>query len=195
MNLPPLRNPERYAGLYVVDFGDHAAVGYTADEIAMLTAEAPYRDVTVYRIHRVDPEGRVELAGVQTAELAGQEVMLFLTGDSLAAGRDFRTLRTLAADHPLPCPVRAELIDLPESGYPHAVCLLYLRSASTMVSGWLTEVAFAGGEQVLGGGEALAIRGSTEREPVAAGVLPHRAVHVSRTQEEVLSAVDRPLQR
>ena len=32
MKLPEIRNGERYVGLYVVDFGDHSGVGFTADE-------------------------------------------------------------------------------------------------------------------------------------------------------------------
>ena len=33
MKLPALKNPELYQGLYVFDFGDHTAVGYTAEQI------------------------------------------------------------------------------------------------------------------------------------------------------------------
>ncbi len=36
MKLPEVKNSERYVGLYVVDFGDHSAVGFTADEVAEL---------------------------------------------------------------------------------------------------------------------------------------------------------------
>ena len=36
MKLPKLDNPDRYKGLYIFDFGDHAGVGFTAEEVAEL---------------------------------------------------------------------------------------------------------------------------------------------------------------
>ena len=36
MKLPELSSPARYQGLYVFDFGEWTAVGYTAEEIAAL---------------------------------------------------------------------------------------------------------------------------------------------------------------
>ena len=32
MKLPELKKPDKYVGLYVVDFGDHSGVGFTAAE-------------------------------------------------------------------------------------------------------------------------------------------------------------------
>ena len=39
MKLPKLQTPEKYVGLYVFDFGDHAGVGFTADEVAELAGQ------------------------------------------------------------------------------------------------------------------------------------------------------------
>ena len=30
MNLPELEKPDKYVGLYIFDFGEHAGVGFTA---------------------------------------------------------------------------------------------------------------------------------------------------------------------
>ena len=36
MKLPEIKEANKYTGLYVVDFGDHCGVGFTAGEIAEL---------------------------------------------------------------------------------------------------------------------------------------------------------------
>ncbi len=36
MKLPELEKAEKYVGLYIFDFGDHAGVGFTAEEVAEL---------------------------------------------------------------------------------------------------------------------------------------------------------------
>ncbi len=53
MKLPELNNSGKYVGLYVIDFGDHCAVGYTADETASLLESEKYADVKVFRIHTI----------------------------------------------------------------------------------------------------------------------------------------------
>ena len=44
MKLPQLTDPDRYEGLYVFDFGEQCAVGYTASEIAVLLESERYRN-------------------------------------------------------------------------------------------------------------------------------------------------------
>ena len=36
MKLPELKGPEKYVGLYVVDFGQYTSVGFTALQVAEL---------------------------------------------------------------------------------------------------------------------------------------------------------------
>ena len=66
MKMPELTSADKYAGLYVFDFGEQAAVGYTAEEIAVLLESEKYRTGKVYRIHRALPDGTMELT-VRTA--------------------------------------------------------------------------------------------------------------------------------
>ena len=74
MKLPELQNPEKYAGLYVFDFGgDQVAVGYTADEVAVLLESEKYQEGKVYRIHRALPDGTFELAGVSRRRFEAEE--------------------------------------------------------------------------------------------------------------------------
>ena len=50
MELPKLVSPESYAGLYVFDFDGQVAVGYTADEIAVLLESERHADGKAYRL-------------------------------------------------------------------------------------------------------------------------------------------------
>ena len=53
MKLPKLENPDRYQGLYVFDFGDHADVGFTVEEVAELLDSERYKEGKVLQ----DPAG------------------------------------------------------------------------------------------------------------------------------------------
>ena len=61
MKLPALTDPGRYTGLYIVDFGDQVAVGYTAPEVEVLLDHEAYRSCKVFKIHNAYPDGRMEL--------------------------------------------------------------------------------------------------------------------------------------
>ena len=86
MKLPELRKPEKYAGLYIFDFGDHVGVGFTAEEVAELLESEKYKDGKVYKIHRAYPDGKLELKGVTAATFALEAGMFFYSTD-LDAGR------------------------------------------------------------------------------------------------------------
>jgi len=66
MKLPKLQKADRYVGLYVLDFGEHTAVGFTAQEAAELLESEKYKNCKVYKIHKAYPDGRVELKGVNS---------------------------------------------------------------------------------------------------------------------------------
>ena len=53
MQLPALKDPTRYAGLYAVDFGEESAVGYTAREVEILLDHEKYRDCRAAIRHRL----------------------------------------------------------------------------------------------------------------------------------------------
>ena len=67
MKLPKLEKPDRYQGLYVFDFGDHAGVGFTAEEVAELLDSERYKEGKAYKIQRAFPDGRMELRAVPAA--------------------------------------------------------------------------------------------------------------------------------
>ena len=63
MNIPRVNQPERYAGLFIYDFGDHVSVGYTAEEIDVLTRSELHKSGSAYQIYRVTDGGAMELRG------------------------------------------------------------------------------------------------------------------------------------
>ena len=195
MDLPAIPQPHRYVGLFVFDFGEWTSVGYTAEEIVVLLESAEHTGGQAYRIHRVDDAGCIELAGVGSMELRGENLLLFASYACEPAERDFARLRVLAGDHPPPCALRIELVDLPGHSPPHAVALLFSRHVMGQVSDWLTTIGFQGGEVVSGGGDAVDSYREAATDPIATLHLHAQATLTSRSAAEVLRTVRNPLQR
>ena len=82
---------DKYVGLYVFDFGDQVAVGYTADEIAVLLESEKYADGKVYRIHRALPDGTMELQGVPREKFHCEDGLFFYRADDGQARQDLET--------------------------------------------------------------------------------------------------------
>ena len=77
MNLPHLDNPELYQGLYVFDFGERVAVGYTAEEIEVLLASPEHRGGRAFKIHHASAEGQLSLRGLSRMDVGVREEMIF----------------------------------------------------------------------------------------------------------------------
>ena len=190
MRLPRLEHPERYAGLFVVDLAGQAAVGYTADEVAMLLESPAYAAAQAYRIVRAHPDGTMELKGVRPERLGAEAGMAFHSRDEQAARRDFEHIRCLAAQRGLPCRARLTLAVCEGSRYPWTIALAYPAEHDEDVSRWLLEAGVEAGEYAAGLGQArLSAR---VVESVQLPVAPERQ---SRSREEVLAAIGRPIQR
>ena len=109
MKLPELDRPEKYVGLYVFDFGDHAGVGFTAQEVAELLESEKYRNGKVYKIHKAYPDGKLELRGVQAQVFELEAGMFFYGGDLETAKGDFKRLVGLAVRTAPPCRAKVHL--------------------------------------------------------------------------------------
>ena len=88
MKLPEVENADKYAGLYVVDFGDHCGVGFTAEEVAELLGSEQFADVKIYKVHRANPDGTMELKGVNKETFQLEAGMFFRAGDETTAQDD-----------------------------------------------------------------------------------------------------------
>lgn len=151
MKLPQLENPVSYAGLYVFDFGDQTAVGYTAEEIAVLLESQRYADGKVYRIHRALPDGTMELAGVSRERFLVEDGLLFVRVDETSARADFDELAARATDAPPPCRMKLQLAKLAGSSAVHVTAAIFPAEYTHDVAAWMDQIGFSGGDRVEGG--------------------------------------------
>lgn len=186
--LPRLTDPQRYQGLYVVDFGDTLSVGYVAGEVATLFESNRFPRMRAFRIHRALPDGTVSLAQVSRDRFRpGTEEALFFLQDSEPAARDdFDTLRDLAEDR-FPCPARVELAELPGREYPFLTVLIYPAEYTDDVSSFLLAASYQGGETVEFGTHHLAaFRRANPRVIDQAAITP-AAASAPRSLEDLLT--------
>jgi hypothetical protein len=195
LRLPTVEHPERYVGLYVYDFGTHAAIGYTAGEIRILRESRAHRDGTAYEIYRVTDAGGYELRGVLDQRLAAREAICFLREDAGVARGDYDRLQETAAESPLPCAVEMQLAEVRDFRPPHTTALLYPAASSNVISGWLTQRAINAGDRAVAGIDAHDSFVQNRATPIAACQLAALLDYHDRSAEEVLRAVDRGVQR
>jgi len=153
MKLPKLEKPQRYTGLYVFDFGDHAGVGFTAEEVAELLDSERYREGKVYKIYRAYPDGRLELKGVPAESFQLEAGMLFHSTDAQTAESDFKRLTDLAIRLAPPCRAKVQLAQYAADKF--AVALIYPAEYDGEVSRWLLEGDYRTTGQVEGGAGAV----------------------------------------
>ncbi len=193
MKLPELEKPEKYAGLYIFDFGDHVGVGFTAEEIAELLESEKYKDGKVYKIHRAYPDGRLELKGVPAATFALETGMFFYSTDLEAGRRDFKAMVNLAVRSAPPCRAKVHLAKLNDDEF--AVALIYPAEYDAEVSSWL----LTGGYKTAGAAEGGvgAVQRYYDRQPEVLDrhQLFGQSESVSRTGTELLASLKLAVQR
>lgn len=197
MNLPPLGNPQGYRGLYVFDFGAWSAVGYTAEEIALLLESEQYRSGKVYRIHQAYPDGRMELQGVSHSRFQFESGLFFVRRDLADAQRDFADL-IAAGEAGAPCRAAVYLATRPadtiDESAAHVTAMIYPAEYDADVAAWLTAVGYAGGDLVEGG-----ISHVTDFQTADKDILRRAQLwpceRLSRSREEVYASVRRAIQR
>src|SRR5512146_2742181 len=109
MQIPNVNNAQRYVGLYVVDFGDHSGVGFTAEEVAELLDSEKFKDVKVYKIHNAYPDGRMELRGVRPQLFQVEIGMFFYAHDEKTALEEYKELLKLAVEQAPPSKAKLQL--------------------------------------------------------------------------------------
>jgi len=180
--------------LYVFDFGDQVAVGYTADEIAVLCESEKYADGKVYRIHRALPDGTIEMEGVPRETFEFEDGIMFYRRQAEETRADFDELCKLADKDLPPCRMKAQLARLKGAKYPHLAAVIFPAEFTHDVADWLNRIGFEGGDFVEGGPSQ--VTGYYEAKPV---VIERRqwmpARSDSRTPEEVLATTHLAVQR
>ncbi len=195
MRLPELEHPERYQSLYVVDFGRTVAVGYTAEEVAVLLDSEAHRDVKVYRIHRASPDGTLELQGVPRQRFFLETGVFFYRSDLEAARGDYLAIFDLARRRPPPCRAQLFLGKLDEPSRLACVAgLAYPAEYDQDVSRWLLDNELAAGDRADGGvGRLEAVRRRTT--VVESMQLQAAASRRSRSRQEILASTAQAVQR
>jgi len=193
--LPKLVDPEKYGGLYIFDFGDHVAVGYTAEEIEFILAEPAYSGGTVYKICRASPDGTLEIRGVDPLNWGQSTGRAFWFADEVEAVRAYEKLMGYA-EAILP-PGEFNLVLVRQGGgseVPFAMVMRYVQELDEAVSSWLLKVGFEEGRHVEGGPKVVtgALTNGTELRRTQLGADGFKR---PRSRREVLDAVDQPVQR
>ncbi len=212
MRLPRLDHPERYAGLFVVDFGETCSVGYTAEEVAALVESEATADAKVYRIHNAHPDGTMELKGVPRERFSLEAGMFFHCRDLESARADFAAIRRLADEVGLPC--RAQLMlgsrgpwhgrpgrefqdhgqDAHVTRLPFVVGLAYPAECDEDVARWMLDHEVQAGEYADGGiGRLEQMR--TLLNVIDSAQLHARPARQARPRDELLAAIGEPIQR
>ncbi len=198
MKLPRLENPAPYRGLYVFDFGDWAAVGYTVEEIAVLLESDRYAGGKVYRIHRIGPDGSLELRGVSAERFRLESGLLFWRSELQPAQGDFDALIS-AAEHAAAPPARAklQLLEQPTADPLHrfVTALIYPAEYEDDMAEWLTRLDYPGGDTVEGGPSHVSNLYAQGGRMLVQHQLWSAAAIPSRSAQEVLATVRRPVQR
>lgn len=149
MQMPELNSKTDYEGLYIFDFGDSVAVGYTAKEIAILLESEEYSDGKVYKITKFDKDGRAYLKGISSELFQLENGFFFCSQNSEDAKRDFEELCQLAEEKPPPNTCKIHLSKLNYSPmFSHVVALIFPAEYEDDISDWLIKIDYKGGESV-----------------------------------------------
>jgi len=193
MELPKLEKPDKYVGLYIFDFGDHAGVGFTAQEIAELLESEKYGQGKVYKIHRAYPDGKLELKGVlaQTFEL--EAGMFFYSHDRDSADRDYKSLVDLAVRAAPPCRAKVHLARYADDKF--AVAFIYPAEYDDEVSSWLAEADYKTAGAAEGGTGAVQRYYDSGAEIIERHQLFAQSDQTSRTGQDLLASLKLAVQR
>jgi hypothetical protein len=153
MKLPEIKNPDKYVDLYVVDFGDHSGVGFTADEVAQLLESEKFKDVKVYRIYNAHPDGKIELKGVPNGIFQLEAGMFFYEFEKNAAEGDFKKLINSAVASTPPAKAKVHLARYTSEKFVTA--LIFPAEYNDRFSRWLIDIDYKTKGPAEGGVEAV----------------------------------------
>ncbi len=193
MKLPEVKNSERYLGLYVVDFGDHSGVGFTADEVAELLDSEKFKHVKVFKIHNAYPDGRMELKGVRPEIFQLEMGMFFYSQDTETARDDYKRLTNLAIRQAPPGRAKVHLAKYDDARFVTA--LIYPAECDDEFSRWLLDGEYKTAGAAQGGIEAVRQYYDDAPQVLQRHQLFGRSSYANRTGEQLLAATKIAVQR
>jgi hypothetical protein len=153
MKLPKIENAPRYAGLYIVDFGDHCGVGFLAEEVAELLESERFQHITVYKIYNAYPDGTLEIIGVRKEIFQQESGMFFYAFDEETARADFARLAECSRRLEPPSRAKIQLAELAPRQY--ATALIYPAEYDAEFSRWLLDCRYRTEGPAAGGVSAV----------------------------------------
>ena len=193
MKLPELQKPKKYVGLYIFDFGDHAGVGFTAEEVAELLESEKYKQGKVYKIHRAYPDGKLEIKGVPAQTFQLEAGMFFYSGALETARGDFKKLVGLAVGTAPPCRAKVHLAKYSNDKF--AVVFIYPAEYDDEVSLWLLDGQYKTSGAAEGGIEAVQRYYDYKPKILDRHQLFGKSEPISRTGQELLAGLKLAVQR
>lgn len=193
MEIPKLQKPEKYVGLYVFDFGDHTAVGFTAQEVAELLESERYSEGKVYKIHRAYPDGKLELKGITSQMFQLEAGMFFYSTGQGAASRDFKELVNLAVRATPPSRAKVHLAKYSEDEFVTAI--IYPAEYDDEFGSWLLDGQYKTEGPAEGGIEAVQRYYDLQPEILDRHQLFGTSETISRTGEELYACLRLAVQR
>jgi hypothetical protein len=193
MKLPKLEKPDKYVGLYIFDFGDHAGVGFTAEEVAELLESERYRHGKVYKIHKAYPDGKLELKGVPAETFQLEAGMFFYNFDMEEAKNNFKQLVNLAVKSSPPCRAKAHLAKFNDNKF--VVALIYPAEYDDEMSFWLLDGGYKTAGEVEGGVGAVQRYYDERAEILDRHQLFSKSELIRRSGEELLASLKLAVQR
>ncbi len=193
MKLPEVQNSEKYVGLYIVDFGDHSGVGFTAQEVAELLESEKFKHIKVYKIHNAYPDGRMELKGIGAEIFELEKGMFFYSGDLESAQENFKRLVDLAVKLAPPARAKVHLARYDDDNFVTA--LIYPAEYDDEFSHWLIDGGYKTAGAAQGGVEAVQRYYDRKGEILDRHQLFGQASYESRTGEELLASTKIAVQR
>lgn len=193
MNLPELKNAEKYIGLYVVDFGDSSSTGFTADEVAEIMDSEKFTDAKVYKIYNAHPDGRLEIKGVPGDTFQLEMGMFFYAPDQTTAKANYDRLISIAvSDAP---PSRAKVHHAKYSDGSFVTALIYPAEYNDEFSKWLLDADYKTTGQVIGGISAVNEYYRQTPEVIERHQLLDNSKIISKTGEQLLTSLKLAVQR
>lgn len=193
MKLPEVENADKYVGLYVVDFGEHCGVGFTAQEAAELLESERFKEVKVYKIYNAYPDGRMELKGVPRRTFELESGMFFYAVEMETARSDYKRLIDFAIQ--LSPPARAKVHLAQFNGGQFVTALIYPAEYDDEFSGWLLNGDYKTDGQVEGGVGAVERYYEKKRKIFERHQLFGESPYMSRSGEELSTSVRQAVQR
>ncbi len=193
MKLPELKNSEKYASLYIFDFGDHCGVGFTAEEVAELFESEKYKNCKAYKIHRAYPDGRLELKGVRPEIFQLEAGMFFYSSELETARTDFKGLVNLAIRTSPPCRAKVHLARYADEKFVTAI--IYPAEYDNQISAWLSVGEYKTTGAAEGGSEAVQRYYDYKPQILDRHQLFGKSEYQSRSGTELLASLKLAVQR